>query len=656
MSAFFSKKLGAVPKYGAYCIAIAVSLSVIGGCPLQDGNGDVGSLIGGDQAGQQQPDTTGGTDGTTGPQGPAGPQGSSGPQGQSGPQGPAGPQGEQGATGPQGPAGEDGQDGVDGQAGLAGISCWDLNMNGIGDPDEDINLDGSYNAFDCQNLPGPAGVSCWDLNMNGQGDPGEDINLDGNFDALDCRGTQGPQGISGLDCWDLNGNGVADPVEDINLDGNFDALDCHGADGLDGLDGQDGLDGKAGLPCWDLNGNGIAELGEDQNGDGFFDADDCRGEQGDAGLPCWDFNGNGIADLEEDINSDGTVDVYDCRGGVAFAGVGLVQDGDIFSVDFGLLDSSYWTLGGNDANGGEVLGTLTSLPFDLVAGGARTLRLIPHAFSPSIVGGHSSNSVAPSVAGATIAGGGSPDDGTGTPAPNTVSGDFATVGGGLGNTASGTAATVPGGFANEATGDNSFAAGFRAHADHPGSFVFADGTDEDYATVRDDEFRVRAHGGIRFDMGPLKSFEIRAYNSRFIHTSTNGYLSLGGSWVNGSNRETKSNFASVDGKQVLQQVVGLPIETWNYNAEDPTIRHMGPMAQDFYATFGIGYDDESIATIDANGVALAAIQGLNTLHQEQAIKIAAQQTEIDALQTQVSQLEARLAAIEALLNKNNAKD
>jgi dTDP-4-amino-4,6-dideoxygalactose transaminase len=38
---------------------------------------------------------------------------------------------------------------------------------------------------------------------------------------------------------------------------------------------------------------------------------------------------------------------------------------------------------------------------------------------------------------------------------------------------------------------------------------------------------------------------------------------------------------------------------------------MGVMAQDFYAAFGIGEDERHITTIDADGVAFAAIQGLN---------------------------------------------
>jgi hypothetical protein len=77
-----------------------------------------------------------------------------------------------------------------------------------------------------------------------------------------------------------------------------------------------------------------------------------------------------------------------------------------------------------------------------------------------------------------------------------------------------------------------------------------------------------------------------------------------------SDRNLKANFGSVDPGDILTRVRNLPISTWNYTADDPTVRHIGPMAQDFTATFGVGADDRHIHPIDGQGVALAAIQGL----------------------------------------------
>jgi Chaperone of endosialidase len=78
-----------------------------------------------------------------------------------------------------------------------------------------------------------------------------------------------------------------------------------------------------------------------------------------------------------------------------------------------------------------------------------------------------------------------------------------------------------------------------------------------------------------------------------------------------SDRNAKKNFAAVSSREVLDHVAELPIQTWNFTNDTSGARHIGPMAQDFYAAFGVGPDDKHIATVDADGVALAAIQGLN---------------------------------------------
>ena len=60
-------------------------------------------------------------------------------------------------------AGCEGSDGTAGIAGAAGaggsdgFSCWDLNQNGVADPDEDLNGDGNIDTLDCREpLPGTA--------------------------------------------------------------------------------------------------------------------------------------------------------------------------------------------------------------------------------------------------------------------------------------------------------------------------------------------------------------------------------------------------------------------------------------------------------------------------------------------------------------------
>jgi octaheme c-type cytochrome (tetrathionate reductase family) len=52
--------------------------------------------------------------------------------------------------------GLDGADGLDGTDGNAGTNCWDLNENGIRDPEEDLNGDGVVDVLDCSSLTGGA--------------------------------------------------------------------------------------------------------------------------------------------------------------------------------------------------------------------------------------------------------------------------------------------------------------------------------------------------------------------------------------------------------------------------------------------------------------------------------------------------------------------
>jgi hypothetical protein len=84
-----------------------------------------------------------------------------------------------------------------------------------------------------------------------------------------------------------------------------------------------------------------------------------------------------------------------------------------------------------------------------------------------------------------------------------------------------------------------------------------------------------------------------------------------GSWVTFSDRNAKQDILAVDELKVLERVLQIPISTWRYKTEESKALHMGPMAQDFHGAFGLGDSDRNIATVDSDGLALAAIQGLN---------------------------------------------
>jgi len=63
------------------------------------------------------------------------------------------------------------------------------------------------------------------------------------------------------------------------------------------------------------------------------------------------------------------------------------------------------------------------------------------------------------------------------------------------------------------------------------------------------------------------------------------------------------------------------------------------MAQDFYSAFNVGMDDKHISMVDADGVALAAIQGLNQKLNEKV--------------TEIGELKSRLERLENLMNQKN---
>src|SRR6185436_16670668 len=98
-----------------------------------------------------------------------------------------------------------------------------------------------------------------------------------------------------------------------------------------------------------------------------------------------------------------------------------------------------------------------------------------------------------------------------------------------------------------------------------------------------------------------------------------------------SDRAAKADFRSVETQTILDKVAALPITQWSFK-EFPGVVHLGPTAQDFHAAFGLGASDKSISTVDADGVALAAIQALNQ-------KLEAENA---ALRTRVERLEQLL--------------
>ena len=326
----------------------------------------------------------------------------------------------------------------------------------------------------------------------------------------------------------------------------------------------------------------------------------------------------------------------------------------------------YFVNGGNMFGATAKLGTLDNQPLELYVDNQRTMRYVFYADTPNVIGGHANNSVGVGAAGQTVAGGGASGSNCYDPQTNsftrscanfalnnraTVGGGVAnvadcgscTVAGGSSNTASGFVSTIPGGRFNTASGDYSFAAGYLARASANGCFVFADSSIGQFTTCAfPNEFIARAVGGVYFFTGGTSDA-----------TYTGAQLPAGASaWIAYSDRAGKDNVSPVEPGDVLSRLVAIPIATWNWKTQDASIRHMGPMAQDFRAAFGLGESARTISTVDADGVALAAIQGLYQLVQEKDARIAALEqrlTDVESLRGELAAL--RLALVELLQAK-----
>jgi trimeric autotransporter adhesin len=305
-----------------------------------------------------------------------------------------------------------------------------------------------------------------------------------------------------------------------------------------------------------------------------------------------------------------------------------------------------------------------------------------------------------------------------------LNGHYATIGGGFSNTNKAMYGTIPGGLNNLAEGFYSFAAGTRAQALHNGAFVWSDASSlfTPFASTVENQFAVRAHGGVVFDTpalgigttSPDYSLDVQAAQGigRFVSTAnvpggsvielrnnTSGSTSLGainfndanatypgqiayqssgamtfrvantdsmmllnssglyvkGTFVSASDRNEKENFKPVSPKEVLARVAKLPVARWTYKL-DPGTEHLGPMAQDFYAAFGVGTDDRHIATVDADGVALSAIQGLNQKLEErlaaQSAELKSRDAQLQSQQEQITRLLGRLESLEEKLRSH----
>jgi hypothetical protein len=426
-----------------------------------------------------------------------------------------------------------------------------------------------------------------------------------------CAANQLPQanGAGGWTCVSVAGAGL--PAGTVNQTLRYDASNTPVANNLlqAGSDGELVAIGAGGPPSTAPSGAGSRMLWHVQKA--AFRAGVVAGNEWDEANIGLYSTATGSETIASGQNSVAMGAQSKATGVVATAlGSGTTASGDIVSA------LGYQTTASGYASTASGFKTVASGAYSLAMGFIATA-----SGDTSVAIGSDVHATAPNAMALGYATTASGNNATALGNSTTASGKFATALG-MGTTASGSASTAMGNYANT--------------NNHTGSFVYADGPGTTLSTA-DRQFMVRASGGVVF------------YSAAAPDTSTGIQLAAGsGSWTALSDRNTKDAVQPVDAREVLAKVAALPLATWHYKTQDDKYRHMGPMAQDFYAAFHLGETDKGIDTIDADGVALAAIQGLHTENLELRMQLDKQAADNARLRERVTQLEAQSANIAAL--------
>ena len=170
---------------------------------------------------------------------------------------------------------------------------------------------------------------------------------------------------------------------------------------------------------------------------------------------------------------------------------------------------------------------------------------------------------------------------------------------------------------------------------HANSFVWSGGGEgsRGIESTAENQFVVAASGAVRFLSDKSRSMGVE--------------LAPGGSgWSVVSDRNAKTMIEKADTVNVLERVMALRISEYSYKSQHESVRHMGPMAQDFHPLFGLGEDELRVSAMNLAGISLAAIQGLHA-------ELEAERAEIDHLRNKVDELREQVAAHSELAERNS---
>ncbi|MFZ4576081.1 MAG: tail fiber domain-containing protein, partial [Phycisphaerales bacterium] len=549
-----------------------------------------------------------GPQGATGLTGAPGPQGDIGPAGPQGETGPAGPQGATGLTGAQGPQGEMGPMGPQGAMGAQGAT----GLTGAQGPQGDVGPAGP------QGETGPAGPQ----GLQGEMGPAGPQGLQGETGPM---GLQGPVGAQGP----LGPSGPMGPSGPVGPQGAMGAQGPSGPSGPMGPTGPQGPQGPQG-EVGPAGQNNVNWQGAWNNATTYA-LNDATIYQGSSYRSLVAGNLNIQPDLNpaywQQFAAAGGTSGGSITWGSSITGAANGTVGFQFFNTGSSSSAAARTVGAAGFGGAGVSGTLpnnTTIPTGAGVASNFKMGLLGTASGGAHVG----------VMGQVGSGGA-----IGVWGHNASNGAGNWNAGVVGTTL-GTDSFSTGVFGQGNRGVSGFS-GLDTNGSAGSGRVLSGGVYGE--TTNADGSSGYFLGRVTIDNTSANGADTSTQDGLIIWTNSgaSGFNSSGALFTP-SDRNAKKDFTPVDGRRVLDTLVAMPVTTWHYKNDDKTL-YMGPMAQDFFAGFGLGDRDTVIHGVNADGVALAAIKGLNEKLEgelkQRDLLLSAQSAELSDLKTRVQQLE-----------------
>jgi len=157
-------------------------------------------------------------------------------------------------------------------------------------------------------------------------------------------------------------------------------------------------------------------------------------------------------------------------------------------------------------------------------------------------------------------------------------------------------------------------------------------------------------GGQEFEVGNDGTLAVGPAGTQNLFLDTSGNLTIEGTLTEMSSRSVKEDVEPVDSAVVLERLSQLELSRWRY--EGQTAPHLGPMAEDFHALYGLGADGRHIAPKDLAGVALVSAQALDARTRQTTRAFRA---ELRRKEARIQRLEAKLEQRTVRLEKQNTQ-